>query len=329
MLKTPFIPAVLLLSLAFLGACSRTQVADSAATEAEAKTKTVLPSARSGDTDFNPAVAEGVVGDVVKGDEIVLSDGTQVRMIGVFSPIAHVSQRQGEYYGKGAYDLTSELVLGKRVRLEYDKQSHDSRGRILAYVHTEDGRLVQEELLRSGNAFAASFPPNVKYYHKFIAWQREAMAERAGMWNYDLADYDTRRDRDQYIIEGVRVKRVIKGDTIELDDGTVVRYIGIDAVDSANRHIEGEVGHAAYTANRRLVEGRELTIEYDVDINDPHGRELAWVFVDGELVNTHLVREGHANVAIFPPNVKYIEQLLVAQDEAAEAGRGMWGGQQQ
>ena len=328
MLHTRFIGSCLVVSLAVLGACSRTQVEREVA-PTETDEQYVLPSARAGDSDFNPAVAEGVVGDVVKGDEIVLQDGSQVRMIGISAPIAHVSQREGNYYGKGGYELTRERVLQKPVRLEYDEQTHDRRGRLLAYVYDEEGNLLQEQLLRSGNAFAASFPPNVRYHDDFIAWQVEAMEQRVGMWDYDLADYDTERDRDKYLIEGVRVERVIKGDAIELDDGTVIRYIGIDALDSENRHLEGEVGHAAYTANRNLVEGREITIEYDVSINDPHGRELAWVFVDGELVNAHLVRNGHANVAIFPPNVRYIEQLLVAQDEAAQAGVGMWSGEQQ
>ncbi len=274
------------------------------------------------------AVGAGTVGDVMKGDEITLSDGTHIRLIGIKAPIAAYAQRKGDFYGKGALELTKKKVEWKQVRLEYDVEPRDPRGRLLAYVYAPDGSMLQEELVRAGEAFATGFPPNVKYQQRLVAAQKEAMAARRGMWGLDVSRYPREEARDQYRIEGVRAVAV-DGDTLELDDGTTLRLIGIDALESENRHQAGQVGYAAMQANKRLVEGKELVIEYDVALKDPRGRELAWVFADGKLVNEELVRGGHAIVAVFPPNVKYIDRLLKAQDEAAEARRGMWGGRQQ
>lgn len=277
---------------------------------------------------FNFAVTEAIVGDVVKGDELTLQDGTEVRLIGVKSPIAAVSQRQGNYYGKGALELTRQLVEWKRVRLEFDKQTHDPKGRLLAYVYTPEGKLLQEELLRAGHAFASAFPPNVRYHTRFQALQHEAMQAKRGMWGLRVDDYPREHRVEHYRIEGVTAE-VVNGDSIRLDDGTIVRYIGIDAPDSENRKIPGEVGYAAFMANRRWIEGKTLVIEYDVEPKDPHGRDLAYVFVEGKLVNAELVREGHAIVAVFPPNTKYLDWLIAAQDEAAQAKRGLWSGLEQ
>jgi micrococcal nuclease len=43
------------------------------------------------------------------------------------------------------------------------------------------------------------------------------------------------------------------------------------------------------------------------------------------MINAELVRQGYAQVATFPPNVKYQELFLRLQREAREAKRGLWG----
>lgn len=333
--KIAFVPFVA------LAACAAAQVKDEApaAPAAAAQPKAEAPKAAGEkqlpsqrlanvDTDFNVAITTGTVGDVVKGDELTLQDGTEIRLIGISTPIAAFSQRVGNYYGKGAVELSKKLSAWKTVRLEYDKQVHDRKGRLLAYVFV-DGKFLQEELLKSGQAFAETFPPNVKYREKFIAWQKEAMAAKRGLWGLKPDDYPRENEIDKYVIEGVVVKRAVNGDSLELEDGSIVRYIGIDAPDSENRQVAGQVGNAAWVANKALVEGKEVTIEYDVEPKDPRGRELAWVYVNNELVNARLVRDGHAIVSVFPPNVKYLDALFKAQDEAAKANRGLWSGKEQ
>jgi micrococcal nuclease len=43
------------------------------------------------------------------------------------------------------------------------------------------------------------------------------------------------------------------------------------------------------------------------------------------MFNESLVEEAYAQVATFPPNVKYQDRLLEAQGEARAANRGLWG----
>lgn len=130
------------------------------------------------------------------------------------------------------------------------------------------------------------------------------------------------------------VVRVIDGDTIEMElAGEIerVRYIGIDTPEMNDRRAAvRELAAEAKAANARLVEGRRVRLELDVEKRDRYGRLLAYVFVGDTMVNEALVRSGHAAPYTFPPNVKYVERFVEAArlaraEEDAEAAPGLEG----
>jgi hypothetical protein len=88
----------------------------------------------------------------------------------------------------------------------------------------------------------------------------------------------------------------------------------------------GQVYGAEATAkNRELVGGKSVYLEKDVSETDRYGRLLRYVYLaDGTLVNRELVRLGYAQIATYPPDVKYEAQIRAAQREAMDAGRGLW-----
>ncbi len=127
--------------------------------------------------------------------------------------------------------------------------------------------------------------------------------------------------------EKVRVARVVDGDTIELEDGRKVRYIGIDTPETVDPKKPVQCfGREAYLENKSLVEGKEIEMERDVSETDHYGRLLRYVWAEGVFVNEHLVREGFAHAVTFPPDVKYQELFLEAERKAREEGKGFWGG---
>lgn len=141
--------------------------------------------------------------------------------------------------------------------------------------------------------------------------------------------------------ETATVRRVIDGDTIELMDGRFVRYLGIDAPEVRRRARPGDrewrglaadpwvidpepFGEAATEANTRLVAGRTVRLEYDVQTHDRFGRLLAYVYLGEVMVNEELLREGFAAPLTIPPNVKYAERFRQLAEEARRAQRGLW-----
>lgn len=133
-----------------------------------------------------------------------------------------------------------------------------------------------------------------------------------------------------------RVVNVVDGDTVDLDSGTTVRYIGIDTPET-KRKISGQwvpaedpFGEEAKRANESLVLGKKVRLEYDVQKKDKYNRTLAYVFVEGLggreiFVEAELLRRGLAFIYTLPPNVKYTDVLVEAQKAAKEARAGMWG----
>ena len=125
-----------------------------------------------------------------------------------------------------------------------------------------------------------------------------------------------------------RVLRVVDGDTIIVRLGgrrERVRYIGIDTPESVapDRPVEC-YGHAAAAENRRLVGGRTVTLSTDVERRDRYGRLLAYVRVDGRLVNAELVRRGFATTLEIAPNLRQAGRLRALERQARRARRGLW-----
>jgi micrococcal nuclease len=155
------------------------------------------------------------------------------------------------------------------------------------------------------------------------------------------------------------VKRVVDGDTLVLSDGQKVRLTGIDTPESkANAKAirdsrrSGEdlatithQGKEAAAFVRRMIEGKQVRLEFDVQRHDRYGRELAYVYDvetlkfhpefktaqglwtqgDSEIfLNGSIVRSGYAMPMTIPPNVRYAGLFKQLYREARDQKRGLW-----
>jgi endonuclease YncB( thermonuclease family) len=116
-----------------------------------------------------------------------------------------------------------------------------------------------------------------------------------------------------------RVVRVFDGDTVLLEDGRKVRYLGMNAPE-----FQEPLYRKAKQRNEELVLRKLVRLEYDQQREDGYGRVLAWVHAGDDLVNLLLVKEGLAHVFIIPPNGSRGRELLQAQDAARRGRLGIW-----
>lgn len=125
--------------------------------------------------------------------------------------------------------------------------------------------------------------------------------------------------------QNVNVVRVIDGDTIEIEGGQKVRYIGMDAPETVDwQKAIGCFGEEASLENKKLVEGKEIEMEKDISETDKYGRLLRYVWQNGTMINETLVRGGYARLETIPPDVKYGQVFLAAENEARKKGLGLW-----
>lgn len=128
------------------------------------------------------AVAEVIDGDTfdirTKEGELV-----RVRLLGVDTPETKHPRTGIMYFGPEATAYTKELIEGSQVMLLLDHigDQRDLYGRLLAYVQMDDGRILNEEIIKNGYGYA-----DLRFEHSQLARYEKLMDEarrsKQGLW---------------------------------------------------------------------------------------------------------------------------------------------------
>ena len=122
-----------------------------------------------------------------------------------------------------------------------------------------------------------------------------------------------------------KVKQVVDGDTLRLTNGEKVRLIGVDTPET--KHPQKPVerfGKEAYLFTKRMVEGKEVRLEFDWQRRDKYGRLLAYVYLtDGAFLNAEIIKQGYGFAYTKYP-FKYLDEFGGYEKEARENRRGLW-----
>jgi micrococcal nuclease len=127
------------------------------------------------------------------------------------------------------------------------------------------------------------------------------------------------------------VTEVVDGDTINIspaiNGNDEVRLISMDTPETKDPSEEIEpYGPEASAYAVSKLSGVDIEVEFDQERTDQYGRLLAYVYpAGGSMFNLDLVEKGYAQAYPYPPNTKYEDRFAAAQDEARDAGLGIWG----
>ena len=122
------------------------------------------------------------------------------------------------------------------------------------------------------------------------------------------------------------VKKVYDGDTVELDDGRKIRFLGINTPEIQHKNKMAEAGgEEAKVWLINKLQGTRVRLKFDVEKTDKYGRTLAYLFTEKkEHLNVSLVKEGLATISIYPPNLLYVNELIAAGNKAEQDRLGVW-----
>lgn len=105
-----------------------------------------------------------------------------------------------------------------------------------------------------------------------------------------------------------KVTRIIDGDTFVIDTGDKVRLICIDAPELGKKGAEGSISYLA-----KLILGREVKLEKDVNDKDQYGRLLRYAYLEkGEnttFVNKEMVKQGYAALFRYGNDTKFCDEI--------------------
>jgi micrococcal nuclease len=133
--------------------------------------------------------------------------------------------------------------------------------------------------------------------------------------------------------------RVVDGDTIivtPLDQRREssspspqarVRLLGVDTPETVQpgHPVEPWGPEASAFTQQFLASSDQLELRLDRRRKDRYGRFLAYVYVEGRMLNEELVRAGLAKVVDYPGDSPQIKRLLRdAEEEARHNQRGIW-----
>ncbi len=129
-------------------------------------------------------------------------------------------------------------------------------------------------------------------------------------------------------LPSVKVRHVVDGDTLRLEDGRAVRLIGLNAPELGRKGRAAEP--FAEAARRRLGElvaandGR-VRVRLGREAKDRYGRTLAHLYdARGRNLEAQLLAEGLGYLVAIAPNVALLECQQVAERSARQAGLGLW-----
>jgi len=191
-------------------------------------------------------------------------------------------------------------------------------------------------LLVAGCSEEPEVPEEVREALEEIAKHSESISSKKRLSESDDKEWRT-------------VKRIISGDTLELENGEKVRLIGVDTPETKhpNKLVE-RFGKEASEFTRNTIEGKQVWLEYDQTKKDRYGRTLAYVhykntkrldvsppshrrngdkeFITVEVdfvINEVIIRQGYGHAYNNYP-FKYMEKYRELERKAREEKRGLW-----
>lgn len=130
---------------------------------------------------------------------------------------------------------------------------------------------------------------------------------------------------------GVVLEKCVDDDTATFNINgkrTKVRFLAIDTPESVHpyKNVEEYGKDASEYTCKLLTNASDIEIAYEDNMtrHDKYGRNLAWVWVDGKLIQESLIEVGYARIRYVYANYFYLDKLYKVQDEAKKKKIGIW-----
>ena len=168
------------------------------------------------------------VREIVDGDTLYLTDGREVRLVGLQAPKLPLGRPDFEPWplSDDAKAALSGMVLGEAVTLAYGGRPVDRHGRMLAHLYLDDSRWVQGAMLEAGMARVYTFADNRALAGEMYAREDRARLAGRGIWDHPFYQVRGTNELDA-LIDTFQVVQARVLDVAEVD-GRVYLNFGAD-----------------------------------------------------------------------------------------------------
>lgn len=125
------------------------------------------------------------VAEVLTGDTFRLDTGTLFSYSSIVAPpLTHEDPKVREYAAQST-EFNRELLLGKRIRVEFGSQIKNQDGVYQGFVFLEDGTFANLKMIESGYVKLFVVPPNLQHAEEFRRASTHARRDGSGLWEYE------------------------------------------------------------------------------------------------------------------------------------------------
>lgn len=125
------------------------------------------------------------VQEALTGDTVRLEGGKTLKYAGLSAPPLQSRLPLVKQYGAESLAFNKAMTEGKKVFIEWGSQIRDGRGNLLGYAFLEDGRSVNQAIIKEGHARASLTPPNMRYAGTFRKLELDARRNKRGLWKQE------------------------------------------------------------------------------------------------------------------------------------------------
>ena len=197
----------------------------------------------------------------------------------------------------------------------------------ISFIYASSGPLKGSSIVSCGKTYG--YHGSNKHYHEAIKKNDKWMATGKNLGKNNPCG---KNDNNVKIVsDEVSFFECVDGDTAKFmlnKKEITVRFLAIDTPETKHpTKKEQPFGKEAsnYTCNT-LKNADKIILEYDPNSDklDKYKRHLAWVFVDGELLQEKLISKGLAKVAYLYDDYLYVKKLEKLETKAKEKKLGIW-----
>ncbi|MDP4171005.1 MAG: thermonuclease family protein [Bacillota bacterium] len=123
----------------------------------------------------------------------------------------------------------------------------------------------------------------------------------------------------------VKLTKCVDGDTAWFSKVGKTRFLYIDTPESTNRIEPFGKEASIYTCNA-LKSAKTIQLQFDGHLKDKYNRTLAWVWVNGRLLQKDLITKGFVKQFYDYGTYSYENELKILQVKAQKNKVGLWKG---
>ena len=229
--------------------------------------------------------------------------------------------------------MKNKIILIVIIILSITTSIFAHGGNITGLKNKESDKIIE----LNGKFYGYHNKEGIRHYHE-VKWNDEKQKWEivdANIYydnNINVTTLEELLKKEQET-EKVEVKFIegIDGDTAKFDmNGEMikVRFLAIDTPESVHptKEVQAYGFEASNFTKEKLKNAKTIELEFDnnSDKTDKYGRYLAWVWVDGELLQDLLIKEGLAKVAYLYADYKYTSVLQESEKVSKEKKIGIW-----